>query len=83
MMSLMWCTYVDDYPTVEFEITAEQGLKAKHLFLELLGWQYADEPSKCKAYAVSFKVLGAVLDLSAFQEGKAVIGNYPARVEKS
>eukprot|EP00971_Amphidinium_carterae_P135134 2678560-Amphidinium_carterae.1 len=51
-MNLMWGTYVDDYPTIEFEITAEQGLRTKHLFLEVLGWQYANDPSKCKAYAV-------------------------------
>ena len=74
-------SYFDDYPTLEFDKTAESGQTIFEDVLRLLGWKFAEEPKKRKPFAEVFRALGANIDMSRAAEFVFEVGNTAERLE--
>ena len=79
-LDLLWSCYFDDFPQTETVGLASSAKNAAELFLSIVGWDYAVEAKKNKAFDVEFQMLGVLVD---FGDPEAVIiKNLPSRVEE-
>lgn len=79
-LRLLHTVYYDDFPSVEFEATAESAARYTAELLDLLGWKFAREGKKAKPFAETFEVLGVQIKLSELYKGQLVLQNKPSRI---
>ena len=80
IFSIVTTSYFDDFPTVEFDIVADNSLETFEGMLNLLGWDFATDEKKRRPFAVSFKALGSVLDFSEADKLSFIVANTADRV---
>ena len=77
---LVVTSYFDDYPSLEFDATAQSGQRTFEEVLKLLGWTFSDSEKKRKPFNANFRALGTSLDLTLANLRKIVVGNTPERI---
>eukprot|EP00438_Fugacium_kawagutii_P035994 Skav221846 [mRNA] locus=scaffold1115:19121:20785:+ [translate_table: standard] len=79
-LRLLRTVYYDDFPSVEFEATAESATQYTAELLDLLGWKFAREGKKAQPFSPVFEVLGIQVDLSQLVDGCLILQNKPSRL---
>ena len=80
-LKLCWTNYYDDYPTLDLAGVNKISKTAVETCLKLLGWDFADEGSKCLPFDRQFQMLGAAFNLKHLAKGLAYVENKPGRVD--
>eukprot|EP00438_Fugacium_kawagutii_P001998 Skav208915 [mRNA] locus=scaffold787:29327:30871:- [translate_table: standard] len=80
-LKLLHTVYYDDFPSVEFEATAESATQYTAELLDLLGWKFAREGKKAQPFSTVFEVLGIQVDLTQLVDGCLVLQNKPTRLK--
>ena len=73
--------YVDDFPQIEPDRTAQSAWEVAEEVLALLGWAVNREEAKRRPFGPVFKPLGIVLDLTGFTRGRIVVRDKPERTQ--
>ena len=82
MMLIPCGVFYDDFPMFSPSEIAEDADSSASALLDLLGWRHARTGPKGKPFAEVFQVLGCQLDLKQLPQGKIVLENKQARLER-
>eukprot|EP00435_Cladocopium_sp_Y103_P018632 s3736_g4.t1 len=72
--------FYDDYPTIDFAMSAEATTSVVSGFFQLLGWRHAVSGKKAKPFSTTFTALGVEYNLHGIHAGSFTIGNKPERL---
>ena len=81
-LSLLWCNFYDDYPTVTGHMVSNAVQAAITIFLKAIGWNFSDKPGKDLPFDESFNALGIKFNVGRIPSGCSSLENRPDRRDK-
>ena len=81
LLHLMWRSFFDDFPHVEFQCLGENSKTTSECLLKILGWSYAVSEKKSKPFASVWNALGVTFQMPLPGADHFVIANKEGRVE--
>ena len=82
LLGIFTSNYFDDFPTLEDDGLAANSLESFEALLDLLGWKVSSSEAKRKGFAVTFDMLGVLMDLTLSESGIVEVRVTPGRREE-